>query len=109
MRKAHCEASDKLHYPVISDPVFVSFADASWANRKDLGSQCGYLCIGTERSKKMEVPLHVVQSPGILADVQELHVHLVQLKHSPSRKHKKRLSSFDFCGWKLCKEVMTTL
>ena len=31
-------------------PVFVSFADASWANRKDFGSQCGFLCVGTERS-----------------------------------------------------------
>ena len=50
VRQAHCEASDKLHYPVIFDPVFVSFADAAWANRKDFGSQCGYLCIGTERS-----------------------------------------------------------
>ena len=50
VRQAHCEASDKLHYPVISDAVFVSFADASWANRKDFGSQCGYLCVGTERS-----------------------------------------------------------
>ena len=49
-RQAHCEASDKLHYPVISDPVFVSFADASWANRKDFGCQCRYLCVGTERS-----------------------------------------------------------
>ena len=48
--QAHCEASDKLHYPVIFDPVFVSFADVAWANRKDFGSQCGYLCIGTERS-----------------------------------------------------------
>ena len=50
VRQAHCEASDKLHFPVISDAVFVSFADASWANRKDFGSQCGYLCVGTERS-----------------------------------------------------------
>ena len=50
VRQAHCEASDKLHYPVIFDTVFVSFADAAWANRKDFGSQCGYLCIGTERS-----------------------------------------------------------
>ena len=50
VRQAHCEASDKLQYPVIFDPVFVSFADAAWANRKDFGSQCGYLCIGTERS-----------------------------------------------------------
>ena len=50
MRQAHCEATDKLHYPVFSDPVFVSFADASCANRKDFGSQCGYLCVGSERS-----------------------------------------------------------
>ena len=50
VRQAHCEASDKLHFSVISDPVFVSFADAVWANRKDFGSQCGYLCFGTERS-----------------------------------------------------------
>ena len=50
MRQAHFEASDKLHYPVIADPVFVLFADASWANRKDVGSQCGYLCVGTESS-----------------------------------------------------------
>ena len=32
------------------DAVFVSFVDAAWANRKNFGSQCGYLCIGTERS-----------------------------------------------------------
>ena len=56
-----------------------------------------------------EAPLLVVQSPGTLADVPELHAHPVQLKHSPPRKHKKRLNSFDFCGWKLRKEVMTTL
>ena len=36
--------------PVISDPVFFSVNDASWANRKDLGSQCGYLCVRTERA-----------------------------------------------------------
>ena len=29
-RQAHVEASDKLHHRVLSDPVFVSFADASW-------------------------------------------------------------------------------
>ena len=50
VRQPHCEASDKLQYPVLSDPVFISFADASWANRKDFGSQCGYLCVGTERA-----------------------------------------------------------
>ena len=49
VRQAHCETSDKLYYLVISDPVFVSFADASWAHRKDVGSQYGYLCVGTER------------------------------------------------------------
>ena len=38
----------------------------------------------------MEVLPLVVQSFGTLADVPELH-------------------SFDFCDWKLCKEVMTTL
>ena len=56
-----------------------------------------------------EVPLLVVQSLGTLADVPELHAHPVQLKHGPPRKHNKRLNSFDFCGWKLRKEVMTTL
>ena len=50
MRQAHCEASDKLHYPVVLDPVFVSFTGASLANRKDFGSQCGYLRVGTEKS-----------------------------------------------------------
>ena len=45
VRQAHIEASDKLHYL-----VFVSFADASWANRKEFGSPCQYLCVGTERS-----------------------------------------------------------
>ena len=49
VRQAHCEASDKLHHPVIPDPVLDSFADASWANRKDFCSQCGYLCVETER------------------------------------------------------------
>ena len=50
VRQASVEASDNLHDPVLSDPVFVSFADASWADRKDFGSQCGYLCVGTQRS-----------------------------------------------------------
>ena len=35
VRQAHCEASDMLHDLVISNPVFVLFADASWANKKD--------------------------------------------------------------------------
>ena len=33
VQQAHIEASDKLH-----SLVFVSFADAAWANRKDFGS-----------------------------------------------------------------------
>ena len=51
VRKAYLVASGKLHCLVIVDPVFVSFAGASWANRKDFGSQCGYVCVGTERSQ----------------------------------------------------------
>ena len=45
VQQAHIEASDKLH-----SLVFVSFADAAWAKRKDFGSQCRFLCEGTERS-----------------------------------------------------------
>ena len=52
VRQAHFEASDKLHYPVIADPVFVSFADASWANRKDFGSQCGFDFCGKKFCKE---------------------------------------------------------
>ena len=29
-------------------PTFVTFADAAWANRRDLTSQCGFLCVATE-------------------------------------------------------------
>ena len=105
VRQAHCEASDKLHYPVTFDPVFVSFADAAWANRKDFGSQCGYPCIGTERDHCWtEVPLLVVQSLGTLADVPELHAHPVQLKHRPPRKHKKRLIH-STCGWNCARRL----
>ena len=50
VRQAHCEVSDKLHCPVLLDLVFILFVDASWANRKDFRSQCGYLCVGTERA-----------------------------------------------------------
>ena len=48
VRTAHAEASGCLHYPVIENPIFVTYADAAWANRKDLGSQCGFLCVGTD-------------------------------------------------------------
>eukprot|EP00969_Alexandrium_andersonii_P351003 15434484-Alexandrium_andersonii.AAC.1 len=41
---AHAEASDCLRHPFIEQPTFVTYADAAWANRKDLGSQCGFLC-----------------------------------------------------------------
>ena len=50
IRRAHAEAADKLQYPVLVDPVFLTYADAAWANRKDMGSQCGYLVVGTERA-----------------------------------------------------------
>ena len=41
---------------------------------------------------------------GTLADVPELHVHLVPERQNQPRKHKKKPNLFDFCGWKLCKE-----
>ena len=108
VRQAHCEASDKLHYPVISDPVFVSFADASWANRKDFGSQCGYLCVGTERSLLDGSAALVALSLGTLVGVPELYAHPVLLRLKRQLRHRKRPNSYDSCGWKLCKEVMTT-
>ena len=43
VRQAHCEASDKLHYLVISDLVFVSFQS------ERCRFSIGYLCVGTER------------------------------------------------------------
>ena len=38
VRTAHAEASGCLHYPAIERPIFVTYAGAAWANRKDLGS-----------------------------------------------------------------------
>lgn len=44
----HAYAEDQLHYRSLLKPAFVTFADAAWANRRDLTSQCGYLCVATE-------------------------------------------------------------
>ena len=108
VRNAHCEASDKLHYPVIFDPVFVSFADAAWANRKVSVLSVDISVLEQRDHCWTEVPLLVVQSLGNLADVPELHAHRLLLRLKRQRRHKKRPNSYDSCGWKLCKEVMTT-
>lgn len=42
-------ADTRVHIPSLEDPVFVGWTDCAWANRKDLGSQCGYLIAGAER------------------------------------------------------------
>ena len=80
VRQAHCEASDKLHYLVISDPVLVSFADASWANRKDSGSQRGVSVLEQRDHCWMGVLPLVALSLGILVGVPEWHVHPVLLR-----------------------------
>ena len=91
VRQAHCEASDKLHYLVLSDPVFISYADASWANRKDVGSQCGYLCVGTEEGtvgwERRTLLSHFL---AFSASVPELHVHLVLLRLKLQHRRWKR-------------------
>ena len=109
VRQAHCEASDKLHYPVIFDQCSFLLPMLRGQTGKISVLSVDISVLEQRDHCWTEAPLLVVQSPGTLADVPELHAHLVQLKHSPPRKHKKRLNSFDFCGWKLCKEVMTTL
>eukprot|EP00975_Prorocentrum_lima_P054105 11346312-Prorocentrum_lima.AAC.1 len=48
-RQAQAEAADQLNYPLLADPIFLTYADAARIDRRDLGSQCGYLVIGTER------------------------------------------------------------
>ena len=104
---AHFEASAELHYTVLLDPVFVSFADASWANRKEFGSQCQYLCVGTERSlmdgsaapccpiswRSRRCP-RVARSSG-------------SAEFGSCHACTGRENSSDFCGWKLCKELTT--
>ena len=50
VRMAHANAEDKLHFRKLDDPIFLTFADAAWANRRDMTSQCGYLVVATERS-----------------------------------------------------------
>ena len=69
VRQAHCEASGKLHCPVISDPVFVSSADASWANRKDLVLSGDISVLEQRGHCWVGAPHLVAQSLGILAGV----------------------------------------
>ena len=92
MRQAHCEASDKLHYHVISDPVFVSFTDASWATEK-ISVLNVDISVSEQRGHCWTGVLHpVFLFLGTLAGVPELHVHPVLLRLKRQRKHKKRPS-----------------
>ena len=40
-------AKDNLHHRTLKKPMFVTCGGAAWANRRDLTSQCGFLCIDT--------------------------------------------------------------
>ena len=90
-RQAHVEASDKQHQPVLLALVYVSFAGAWWAKRKDFVSQCGYLCAGTEK------PL-MKGSAAPCCPMSWLHAHMVPLRHKPPRKRRKGPNSSAFCG-----------
>ena len=59
--------------------------------KKDFGSQFDVFVLEQKDHCWMEVPPLVVLFPGTLADVPALHVHPVQLRHRPPRKHRKRL------------------
>ena len=64
---------------------------------KDFGSQCGYLCVGTDCT--------------VLSDFlafTKSRAHPVPRRHKLPHKHKKRPISFDFCSQKLCKEATTS-
>ena len=84
-RQAHCDASDKLHYPVISDPVFVSSADASWAN------------------KNREVPRRECCSLSYFL----AHSHVSVARSSGSATRAQEENSYESCGWKSCKAMTT--
>ena len=43
-------AEDKLDYRTLKKPMLVTCGGAAWANRRDLTSQCGFLCIATEEN-----------------------------------------------------------
>ena len=47
LRLAQTLAEDKLHNRTMKKPMFVTFCDAAWLNRRDLTSQCGFLCAAT--------------------------------------------------------------
>ena len=67
-----------------------------------------YLCVGTEGSLlDGSAAPSLVLSLGTLPSVPELHDNPVWPKLKRQRKQKKRPNSYDSCGWKLCKEVIT--
>ena len=51
---------------------------------------------------------HLVPSLDDIEGVPELHVHPVLMRLKLQHGHRKRPNSYDSCGWKLCKEVLTT-
>ena len=50
VRLAHTLAEDKLQYRTLKKPMFFTFCDAAWANRRHLTSQCGFSCAATEEN-----------------------------------------------------------
>ena len=77
-RQVHVEASDKQHQPVLLALVYVSFAGAWWAKRKDFVSQCGCLCAGTEK------PL-MKGSAAPCCPMSWLHAHMVPLRQAATQ------------------------
>ena len=107
-RQAHFEASDKLHHFVISDPVCLVCRCVAGQQERFRFSMWKSLCW----NKKVTVGwkcCSLLSCVLALADFPELHAHLVLQRHNQPRKHKNKPNSFDSCGWKLCKEAMTTL
>ena len=43
-------AEDKLDHRTLKKPMFVTRGDVAWADRRDLTSQCGFLCIASSCS-----------------------------------------------------------
>ena len=49
VRQAHAVAHDGIRIPCLRTVGFACWADASWANRRDLGSTCGYVVAAVEK------------------------------------------------------------
>ena len=50
VRLAPTLAEDKLQYKTLKKPMFVTFCDAAWANRRRVTNQCGVLCAANEEN-----------------------------------------------------------